>query len=147
MLFLSQLLSSAIVAWKQPLITPNKWVSLCSNKTLFMEIDTWISHNFHIPFFFWLFDHLKMWKTLSLELYKNRQWAIVCRPQSRKKNQFQGPMPVILELFLLMGKKSFIYCLLYAVMSNIKNSGRPYLANYVQIVFLVTLVCSRVFIH
>ena len=51
-----------------------------------------------------------------------------------------------LSEFLLTGKKSSLYYLLYAVIFNIKESCKLYLANFVEIVFPLTFVYSAVFI-
>ena len=54
----------------------NKCVGLCSNKTLFMDTNIWISYNFHMSWSTLLifFNHFKMEKPF-LAHRPNRQWA------------------------------------------------------------------------
>lgn len=61
---LLQLLSSGVVAWKQPYTVHKERVWLFSDRTLFMDTEPWISYHFHVPLNIILllisFNHLKM---------------------------------------------------------------------------------------
>ena len=103
---LLQLLSSATVAWKKPLIIHKKWALLCSNKNLFTKVsgrlnlvlgpcivDPWCRASFYV-----LFDHSYIFYEESAQIF----WSFLNRVIYHLLRFFLNGMFLIQEIILLL---------------------------------------------